>query len=119
MRQGLAPVDSNSKLGSGIAGRNQPPNQIFNGNNAAKMLVSIHYSCQAKPRSAQLLHDPVRGLVLRGRDNSPDIVAQRFVSVSVQQDIEDVDQPGRLAVRRKHRQTIKTSRSAKLQRLLR
>ena len=98
--------------------RNQTANQILDGNNSAKIVLSIHNSCQTKPCSAQLLHDSIGRLILRSRDNSPDIVAQRFVSVSVEQDIEDIDQPGRLAVGRKHRQTIKTSRSAKLQRLL-
>ena len=53
-----------------------------------------------------MLHDAIGGLIIRGCYNAPYIFAQRFVSVSFEQDVQHIDQPGRLAVGRKHGQTI-------------
>src|SRR5206468_443509 len=99
--------------------RNEPANQVLDGNDATEIFVSINDRRKTKLRGTQLLHDAVGELVFRGGCNPPHIIAQRFVSISVEQDVENVDQSGGLTVRCKHRKTIKTSRSAKLQRLLR
>src|SRR5512133_2533623 len=92
--------------------RNEAANQILNGNDPAKVVLSINDCRQTEPRSAQLLHDAIGGLIVRGCYNTPHILAQRFVSVSLEQDVWNIDQPGGLAVGRKHGQTIKTGRSA-------
>ena len=97
---------------------NQAANQILNGNDPPKVVLSIDNSRQTESRTAQLLHDAIGGLIVRSRYNAPYIFPQWFVSVSFQQDVQNIDQPGRLAVGRKHGQTIKTGRGAKLKRFL-
>jgi hypothetical protein len=74
-----------------ISRRNEPANQILDRNNAAKISVSIHDSCQAKPRSAQLLHNAIGGLIVRSGYDTPHIIAKQFVSISVEQNIDDID----------------------------
>ena len=101
-----------------VARRNQAANQILDGNDPAKVVLSIDDSRQTEPRTAQLLHDAIGGLIVRSRYNAPYIFPQWFVSVSFQQDVQNIDQPGRLAVGRKDGQTIKTGRGAKLKRFL-
>src|SRR2546430_11873349 len=96
--------------------RNQAANQILDGNDPAKVVLSIDNSRQTESRTAQLLHDTIGGLIVRSRYNAPYIFAQRFVSVSFEQDVQNIDQSGRLAVGRDHGQTIKTGRAAKLKR---
>ena len=98
--------------------RNEAANQILDGNDPAKVVLSIDDSRQTESRTAQLLHDAIGGLIVGSYYNAPYIFAQRFVSVSFEQDVRNIDQPGRLAVGRKDRQAIKTGRGTKLKRFL-
>src|SRR6266576_5241066 len=97
---------------------NQAANQILDGNDPAKVVLSIDNCRQTEPRTAQLLHDTIGRLIVRSRYNAPYVFPQRFVSVSFQQDVQNIDQPGWLAVGRKDGQAIKTGRGAKLKRFL-
>ena len=97
-----------------LARRNEPSNQIVERDDSAKIFLVIYDSSKTKPSSAQLLHNPVGRLILRSGYNAPDVIAQRLVSVFVQQDVEDIDQSSRLAVRRNYRQTINTGRGGDL-----
>ena len=101
-----------------VACRNEVANQILAGNDAAKVVLSIDYSRQAQPRTAQLLHDAIGRLIVCSRYNTPHIFAERFVSVSFEQNIQNVDQSRRLAVRRKQGQPIETGSGAKFERFL-
>ena len=74
-----------------LARRNEPPNQILDSNNSAKILVFVYDDGQTKSSSAQLLHDSVSRLLLCGGHNAPDIIAKRFVSILIKQNIENVD----------------------------
>jgi hypothetical protein len=78
-------------LALGTSRRDEPPNQIIECDDSAKIFLLIHDSGETKPSSAQLLHNSVGGLLLRCGYNPPYVIAQRLVSVFVQQDIEDVD----------------------------
>src|SRR5258707_6781115 len=98
--------------------RNEAANQILNSNDPAKVVLSIDNSRQTESRTAQLLHDTIGGLIIRSYYNAPYIFAQRFVSVSFEQDVQHIDQPSRLAVGRKDGQAIKTGGSAQLKRFL-
>src|SRR5262245_50575083 len=101
-----------------VACGNEMAHQILARNDAAEVVLSIDDSRQAEPLTAQLLHDAIGGLIVRSRHNAPHIFAQRFVSISFEQNVQNVDQSGRLAVEREKGQTIKTGRGAKLERLL-
>src|ERR1700758_1021028 len=105
-------------LALSVSRSNKAANQIFGGNDPVKDILSSDDSRQPQPRSAQLLHDAICCLIIRSCYNAPHIFAQRFVFVWVKQYVQDVDQPGWLTVGRKHGQTIKTGRSAKLERFL-
>src|SRR5947207_8967425 len=82
--------------------RNEAANQILDGNDPAKVVLSIDNSRQTEPRTAQLLHDTIGRLIVRSCYNAPYIFAQGFVSVSFQQAVQNINQPGRVAVGRKH-----------------
>ena len=69
--------------------RNEAANQILNGNDPVKVVLSIDDNRQTKPRTAQLLHDAIGGLIVRSCYNAPHIFAQRFVSVSFEQDVRE------------------------------
>src|SRR5262249_38743670 len=98
-----------------LACGNEVANQILARNDAPKMVLSIDDSRQAEPPTAQLLHDAIGGLIVRSRYNAPYIFAQRFVSVSFEQNVQNIDQSGRLAVVREHGKTIETGRGAKIE----
>src|SRR5437762_10566758 len=53
------PTRRSSDLNLRLARRNEPPNQIFEGNNSAKFFVFVHDRGQTEPSSAQLLHGSV------------------------------------------------------------
>jgi hypothetical protein len=55
--------------------RNEPPNQIVDGNDPAKIFLLVHDNGKTKPGSAQLLHNAVGGLLLGSGYNAPDIIA--------------------------------------------
>jgi hypothetical protein len=105
-------------LALSVARRNQAANQILDGNDSPKIVLSIDNSRQTESRTAQLLHDTIGRLIVRSRYNAPYIFPQWFVSVPFEKDVQHIDQPGRLAVERKHGQTIETGRGAKLKRFL-
>src|SRR4029453_18676945 len=86
---------SNRDFALSVARRNEAADQILDRNDPAKVVVSIDDSRQTEARTAQLLHDTIGGLIVRSRYNAPYIFAQRFVSVSFEQDIQNIDQPGR------------------------
>src|SRR5437016_3356904 len=98
--------------------RNKPPNQIVDGNDPAKIFLLVHDNGKAKPGSAQLLHNAVCRLLFRGGYNTANIIAQRPVSVLIEEDVENVDQSSRLIFRPKHRKAIETGSGTQLQRLL-
>jgi hypothetical protein len=104
----LPSLDSSPGLGR----RNKPPNQILNRYNPAKIFLSVQDSRQPKPGSAQLLYNTMGGLLLTCGYDAPDIIVQRFASILIEEDIEDVNQSGRLPSTCDHRQTIKARRSA-------
>ena len=66
-------------------------NQILDGHDAAKVSLFIHHSCQTYACSAQLLHNAICGLIIRGGYDAPYIIIQWFVSVSIEQDLDDID----------------------------
>src|SRR4030095_17026796 len=83
-----------------VARRNQAASQIFNRNDPAKIVLLIDDSRQTETRTAQLLHHAIGGLIDCSGHNPPYIFTQRFVSVSLEQDVDNIDQPSRLAVGR-------------------
>ena len=97
---------------------NEAANQILHGNDPSKVVLSIDNSRQTESRTAQLLQDTLGRLIVGSRYNAPYIFPQWFVSVSFQQDVQNIDQPGRLAVGRKDGQAVKAGRGAKLERFL-
>ena len=74
-----------------VACGNETANQVLDGNDSAKFVLSIDNSRQTESCTAQLLHDAIGGFILRSRYNAPHIFAQRFVSVSVEQNVQDID----------------------------
>src|SRR5437899_10913253 len=98
--------------------RNEPANQILESNDSAEIFLLVNDNGKAKPGSAQLLDNAVGGFLLRSGYNTANIIAQRPVSVLIQQDVENVDQSSRLIFRPKHRKAIETGSGAQLQRLL-
>src|SRR5438445_157728 len=75
-----------------LARRNEPPNQILDSYDPAKTFLSVHDSSKSQSGSAQLLHNPISGLIFGGGYDAPDMIVQRFVSILIEQDIEDVNQ---------------------------
>src|SRR5438552_3446713 len=96
------------------ARRNEAPNQILDRYDPAKTFLSVQDSSKSESGSAQLLHHPISKLILSGGYNAPDIIVYRFVSILIEQDIEDVNQTIRLSSWCDHGQTIKAGRSAEL-----
>ena len=61
-------------LASGLARGNEPPNQILDSYDPAKMFLSVQDSSKSESGSAQLLHNPISGLILSGGYDAPDII---------------------------------------------
>src|SRR5437764_15290464 len=79
------------------ARRNEAPNQILDRYDPAKTFLSVQDSSKSESGSAQLLHHPISKLILSGGYHAPDIIVYRFVSILIEQDIEDVNQTMRLS----------------------
>ena len=62
-------------LALSVARRNEAANQILDSDDATKVVLAIDHSRQTEPRSAQLLHDEIGGLIVRCCYNAPDIIA--------------------------------------------
>jgi hypothetical protein len=74
-----------------VARRNKAPNQILNRHDATKIFLSVEDGSKAESGGAQLLHHPIGGFHLSSRYDAPDVIGQRFASILIKQDIEDVN----------------------------
>lgn len=69
MKAAVTLTDSGPRL----ARRNEAPNQILDCDNPAKPFPSVQNCRQAKPSCAELLYDPISGLIFSGGYNPAEI----------------------------------------------